>query len=94
MTFNYFCHEHCDRLYDPNISEESQCTGYFQLKKMVVEKLMPASLDEMKRWEENPTSEELLSPPDIKYLRFLHPNLRQFVVQNWSLIKDLKIEHN
>jgi hypothetical protein len=91
ITFNEFCNKCCDNLYDPNFSENLQCTGYLQLKKMVVENITPASLDEIKRWEENPTNEELFSIPDIKYLRFLHPLLRTMIVENWNIIKKLKI---
>jgi len=91
MTFNEFCHYDCDGLYDPNFSEEEQCTGYKQLKKMMVENIHPASFREIKRWETNPTPEEKLSEPDIKYLRFLHPLLRRFVIENWLDILTLKI---
>lgn len=90
-TFNTFCHVICDRMYEPKLPERAQSTGYINLKKMVVEKIQPASLEEMERWETNPTIDELLSPPDIKYLRFLHPNLRRFVVENWDKIKDLEV---
>ena len=59
---------------------------------MIIEKIEPASLDEIKRWENNPTEEELISIPDIKYLRFLHTNLRAFIIENWNEIKNLKID--
>lgn len=91
-TFNEFCRKNCDRLYDPKFPDDAQCTGYHQLKKMVIEQIEPASLDEIKRWENNPTEEELISIPDIKYLRFLHTNLRAFIIENWNEIKNLKID--
>lgn len=91
LTFNQFCYINCDGLYNPNLPDDAQCTGYYQLKKMVVENITPASLDEIKRWEEHPTFEELCSVPDIKYLRFLHTLLRPFIVNNWNIIKTLKI---
>ena len=94
ITFNEFCTDICDGLYDPNFSEEEQCTGYKQLKKMVVEKINPASLREIERWETEPTKEELTSTPDIKYLQFLHPITRRFVVENWLDIVTLKFEEN
>lgn len=92
MTFNEFCEHTCDGLYDPEVGDDYQCTGYIQLKKMMVEKTSPASKQEMKRWETNPTEEEMRSTPDIKYLRFLHPLLRKFVVENWLDIVTLKID--
>ena len=91
LTFNEFCHKYYDGLYDPLFSEEEQCSGYKQLRKMVVEKIKPASLEEIKRWEENPTLEEMFSVPEIKYLRFLHPLLRPLVIKDWEVIKNLKV---
>ena len=92
IIFNEFCHDNCDRLYEPRLPEHCQSTGYLQLKKMVKEGITPASLEEIERWEKNPTLQELLSEPDIKYLRFLHPNLRPFIIVHWNNIKEMKIE--
>lgn len=91
ITFNQFCIDFCDRLYEPKLPQESQSTGYLQLKKMVIENTTPASLEEINRWETNPSNEELLSTPDIKYLRFLHPLLRPLICNNWEYIKNLEI---
>ena len=92
LTFNEFCAEYLDRMYEPRLLQEQQSTGYLQLRKMVVENVTPASLSEMVRWENNPTDDELFSIPDIKYLRFLHPLLRPIIVENWSRIKRMEIE--
>lgn len=92
LTFNEFCAEYLDRMYEPRLLQEQQSTGYLQLRKMVVENITPASLIEMVRWETNPTTEELLSEPDIKYLRFLHPLLRSIIIDNWGKIKRMEIE--
>ena len=91
LTFNEFCHKCCDGMYEPRLPQEAQCTGYIQLKKMVIEQIEPASLSEISRWETNPTVEELFSEPNIKYLRFLHPLLRPYVIENWQTIKTLDI---
>ena len=91
ITFDEFCHLYCDGLYDPRLSRDEQCTGYNQLKKMVLENITPASLKDTTRWENNPTREELISTPDIKYLRFLHPVLRPFIINNWEVIKTLDV---
>ncbi len=91
-TFNEFCQKHCDGLYEPRLPEDAQCTGYIKLKKMVVENIAPASLEEIKRWETNPTKMELSSVPDIKYLRFLHPLMRTYIVNNWDVIKTMYVE--
>ena len=90
-TFDEFCHTFCDGLYEPRLPEAAQCTGYIMLKKMVVENIRPASLEEMERWEKAPTLDELTSAPDIKYLRFLHPLLRLYVVERWDIIKNMQI---
>lgn len=92
ITFNEFCRKYCDGMYEPRLPQEAQCTGYIQLKKMVVEQIEPASLQEISRWEQSPTDEELKLIPDIKYLRFLHPTLRPLVIENWDIIKLLEIE--
>lgn len=91
ITFNQFCYEYLDMLFEPQLSEDEQCTGYKQLKKMILENIEPASLEEIKRWEETPTQEEMFSEPNIKYLRFLHPNLRPLIIKNWNEIKQLEL---
>ena len=47
----------------------------------------------MKRWETNPTPEELFAVPDIKYLRSLHFKLREYVMENWDDITKLDFCH-
>lgn len=89
ITFDEFCNLICDGLYDPNLPLEVQCTGYKDLRKMAIENIRPASPEEMKRWETNPTPEELFAVPDIKYLRSLHFKLREYVVENWDDIMKL-----
>ena len=88
LTFDEFCHN-C-HLYEPTISYEQQCTGYKILKKMVEQDITPASLEEIERWEKNPTIEELFDKPNIKYLRSIHILLRPFIIQEWNKIKKLK----
>ena len=92
MTLKQFCLERLDRMYDTRLSEDDQCTGYHLLKKMIVEKIEPASKEEVVRWETDPTLDELLSEPHIKYLRFLHPLTRPHIIDNWFWIKDLVID--
>lgn len=91
LTFNKFCFEDCDGLYDPFFSQNEQCTGYKNLRLMVEHDITPASLEEIERWEKNPNGYELLSEPHLKYLRFLHPNLRPFIIENWNKIKKLEL---
>ena len=91
LTFNEFCHKCCDGMYEPRLPQDAQCTGYIELKRMVVENIKPASLEEIERWETTPTSEELFTTPDIKYLRFLHPLLRPYIIENWETIKTLDV---
>ena len=82
ITFNEFCHKYCDRLYDYNFPLERQCTGYTELRKMVINKIEPASLEEINRWKTKPTVEEMYSVPNIKYLRFLQPLLCPYIIEN------------
>lgn len=91
VTFNEFCIENLDSFYTPNIAEENQCTGYKELKRMIKEGIEPASEEETERWEKNPTWEEYYSVPNIKYLRFLHPILRPYIINNWKFIKNLEL---
>ena len=93
ITFDEFCNKICDGLYDPNLPLEVQCSGYKDLRKMVIENIRPASPEEMKRWETNPTPKELWSVPDIKYLRSLHFKLREYVMENWDDIIKLDFCH-
>lgn len=91
VNFNDFCVKFCDRLYTPNIPFEDQSTGYKKLYYMVKHKIKPASKDEITRYRTNPTYEELLSKPDDKYLLFLHPILRDYVIDNWSYIEEMEL---
>lgn len=91
ITFNEYCVKFLDRMYTPELPDEQQSTGYLQLKKMIKENITPASLEEIKKWENNPNVQELIVTPDIKYMRFLHPILREYVIKNWKTIKQLKV---
>lgn len=89
--FDHFCYHVCDRMYDPRIPEESQCTGYKLLKQMVKEDITPAGINEALRYSVCPTTEELLSPVPLKYLKFLHVNLRLVIIKHWEHIKKLEL---
>lgn len=91
MSFNEFCHKCCDGMYEPRLPENMQCTGYKELKKMIIENITPASLEEIEKWENNPNIVELFTIPDVKYLRFLHPLLRPYIINNWAIIKNMDI---
>jgi hypothetical protein len=91
MTFDEFAIKYCDRLYNPKLTYEEQCTGYKELRRMVEHQITPATREEGLRWENFPTQEELISIPNTKYMRFLHPLLREFVQENWEIFKDLKL---
>ena len=91
-TFNDFCEKILDGMYEPSLPFESQCTGYKLLRKMVVDDITPATKEEFDRWRNNPTIEELSSPPDLKYLTFLHELTRPIIREHWDKIKKLKIE--
>lgn len=89
-SFNDFCQNYCDNLYTPGIPDDEQSTGYKNLLKMVNEGIEPATLNEIKIWEKDINI--IFETPSLKYLRFLHPNLRPFIIDNWDLIKKLKIK--
>jgi hypothetical protein len=92
ISFNDFCAKKLDRLYTPNIPIENQSSGYKQLRFMVENSIKPATKEESERWEKYPTGLELGQIPDVKYMRSLHPLLREFVRDNWEYIKNLEIE--
>jgi hypothetical protein len=77
-------------MYEPRLPYESQCTGYKLLRKMVIEKITPATKEECDRWKTNPTIEELFSETDLKYLTFLHEKVRPLIREQWNNIKELE----
>lgn len=83
LNFKEFCTK-CG-LYNPNINV--QCTGYYDLEYMMINNIKPVSIEEFKRWENNPTENERISTPSKKYLIFLHPNLRDLFIDNWNELK-------
>jgi len=91
QTFNEFCERWCDGLYDSKTPMELQCTGYKELRRMVVQGIKPSTVEEIERWEQSPTTKELFSSPDAKYLRFIHPILRLQIIHNWEWISKLEL---
>lgn len=91
ISFNDFCIKYLDRLYTPNIEFKNQSSGYKQLRLMVQEQIIPATKEETERWEKYPTNIELGQIPETKYMRNLHPLLRDYVRDNWNIIKKLQI---
>lgn len=91
ITFDDFCHTYLDGLYDPTCGDY-QCTGYYALKEMCMKNIKPASLEEIERWENNPTQEELMSMPHLKYMRSIHPHFRSVIIGNWDFIRNLLIK--
>jgi len=90
--FDAFCEEYLDGLYCSKLPIDEQCTGYYKLKEMVLLGIEPATKEEYMRWKNNPTREELFSPPHIKYLTFLHELTRDPVREYWKYIKKLRAE--
>lgn len=88
-NFKEFCEKILDNMYNPSLLDNQQCTGYRKLKYMVENNITPATKQECERYDKQPTRDELISPPDIKYMKFLHPITREFVQENWSTIKNL-----
>ena len=84
-----FCYKVCDGLYHPLLQDEN--TSYEELKELVLSGIRPASEKEIKRWETEPTEKELTEIPHKKYLRFLHPNLRPLIINNWDMILLMEI---
>lgn len=90
--FDSFCEKYLDGLYDSKFPIDAQCSGYNKLKQMVKDGVTPATEEEYVRWCYNPTTEELFSPPDDKYLTFLHHLTREPVRKYWNYIKKLRLE--
>jgi hypothetical protein len=76
MTFEKFC----------EALDIKDCSGYHELKNMLINNIRPATLAEIERWETKPTIKELMSIPETKYLRFLHPNIRPVIIEHWDTI--------
>jgi len=91
LSFNDFCYKILDKMYEPRLSYEQQCTGYKMLRKMVEEDITPATKEEYERWRTKPTIEELFSEPDLKYLTFLHELVRPVIREHWNKIKNLQL---
>mgnify|MGYP003540601234 CR=1 FL=1 len=88
MSFNSYCQEL--GLFNPEFSETEQCSGYHQLKKMVIKQIQPATEDEFRTWY----SDNILmfdSPCSDKYMQNIHPLLRVKIREDWNTIKNLKI---
>lgn len=94
MNLKEFCINVLDNMYTPNIPFENQCNGYKTLIKMLEEGIEPASEEEILRWETNPTQEELLSIPHLKYLRAFHPLIRPVLIKHWETIKNMRYDKN
>lgn len=85
LTFNEFARM-CD-MYSEGISDEEQSSGYHILKKMILEKITPHSIEEINRWKNNPTFEEMFSDVDIRYMTWCHPKLRdEMLLPYWQQI--------
>lgn len=89
--FDRFCQEKLDGLFDPMFEFKEQCSGYKQLRLMVEQNITPATKEDTERWEKHPSELELGQIPETKYMRALHPILRETVRNNWYYIKDLEI---
>lgn len=91
MNLRQFANKNLDGLYDPKFPEESQGSGWKQLKRMVENQIKPASLTEILRWENYPTKEELLSVAHDKYMRSIHILLRNPIRKYWDVISKMEI---
>lgn len=91
MNFNDFCFKILDGMYEPRLTYEEQATGYKLLREMVEKDITPATKKEYDRWINNPTFEELVSKPDLKYLTFLHELVRPVIREHWDKIKQLEL---
>lgn len=87
-NFELYCNKHLE-IYTPGIVFEKQGSGYRNLYYMLENNIDCASHEEINRWESNPTEQELYDKPHLKYLRFLHPILRKYVIDNWEYIKKI-----
>jgi hypothetical protein len=76
-------------MYTPGLPDEVQCSGYILLKKMVMEKITPASHKAVARYLKD--GKGLMKPPQLKHLYFLHPLLRPFVIDHWDVIRKLPL---
>ena len=87
MTFNDFCYNQLDGLYNPRFNYEDQCSGYKMFRQMLLDDITPATKDEMEDFENNVSIGMEYHKQYVKCLGFLHPVLRPFIVDNWDNIK-------
>ena len=73
MTFNDFCYNQLDGLYNPRFNYEDQCSGYKMLSQMLLDDITPATIDEMEDFENITTIGMEYHKQYVKCLRFLHP---------------------
>lgn len=77
-------------LYDPRFNFENQCTGYKNIIQMLKMNVIPATEDEFNLFIKDP-----FKPVELKYLTFIHENLRYDIRKNWNLILKLyKIQNH
>jgi hypothetical protein len=77
-------------LYDPRFNFENQCTGYKNIIQMLKMDVIPATEDEFNLFIKEPSK-----PVELKYLTFIHENLRYHIRKNWNLIVKLyKIQYH
>lgn len=93
MTLKKFCKDYLDNMYTDGVPFENQANGYKVLVRMVAENIEPASQEEIERWETSPTKDELLSVPDLKYLRAFHPLVRPVLIKHWDKIKTMEYDY-
>lgn len=71
-------------LYDPRIDFQNQCSGYKKIVQMLNENVIPATKSEYDSF-----INDKRKPVKLKYLFFIHPNLRNIIRKNWDLIVKL-----
>ena len=86
--FEEYCYKSLDGLYDPLFPEKDQSSGYTLLKLTLEQNITPATKEEVNKWYADPDARPYKD--FLAYLQFLHPVLRNYVRDNWDIIKNLK----
>jgi hypothetical protein len=67
-------------------------SGYHQVRRLILSGLVPFTKEELEKYLNNPTEEELFSPQPDQTLCSVHPSSRELILEYWWYIKELKID--
>ncbi len=67
-------------------------SGYYQVRRLILSGLIPFTKEELERYINNPTEEELYSSQPDQTLCNVYPSAKELIQEYWWYIKELKID--